>query len=399
MKKSEKLCHGKNGSVYSEGESYNEECVTYTCSKLGKKLMTMVPSVIGRCCDVKGKGLYKVGDIIEVEEPSEEHCHRKTVKCDMTHHDRPQVTTIIDHGHCCAYNGQYYKVGENVPIPSKCLWLQCKLGKMSTKKENIASLEIKSAHHGCDCCLVTSELMIQDGKKYANENVSEVLCYKGSLVKLGDPTHSVIESNIEYQHLDDTINLGNISAQWNQTKKVLSLKGNNLEIIYQLEKGRRVINENNKTCFISKLKEEIKPSVYISTLRSAIKPAYLKKYSFSLENNISEIDILEEKFPFTCKEDSRNLLDVEVTKEMFTRLSHGNMLAVVSNNSLDMCDVSISEVRPGITWDSYTWNEKSQGTVTLHMTLKSKDEGCQGKQKPCLKSLLPFNFIHKCSGI
>jgi len=39
----------------------------------------------------------------------------------------------------------------------------------------------------------------------------------------------------------------------------------------------------------------------------------------------------------------------------------------------------------------------SQGTVTLHMTLKSKDEGCQGKQKPCLKSLLPFNFIHKCS--
>ena len=37
--------------------------------------------VLGRCCDVKGKGLYKVGDIIEVEEPSEEHCHRKTVKC------------------------------------------------------------------------------------------------------------------------------------------------------------------------------------------------------------------------------------------------------------------------------------------------------------------------------
>ena len=59
-----------------------------------------------------------------------------------------------------------------------------------------------------------------------------------------------------------------------------------------------MINENNKTCFISKLKEEIKPSVYISTLRSAIKPAYLKKYSFSLENNISEIDMLEEKVGF-----------------------------------------------------------------------------------------------------
>ena len=76
--------------------------------------------------------------------------------------------------------------------------------------------------------------------RYANENVSEVLCYKGSLVKLGDPTHSVIESNIEYQQLDDTINLGNISAQWNQTKKVLSLKGNNLEIIYQLEKVKLI---------------------------------------------------------------------------------------------------------------------------------------------------------------
>ena len=51
-------------------------------STLNKSLVLLILLyVLGRCCDVKGKGLYKVGDIIEVEEPSEEHCHRKTVKC------------------------------------------------------------------------------------------------------------------------------------------------------------------------------------------------------------------------------------------------------------------------------------------------------------------------------
>ena len=40
-------CHDQNGTVFLEGESYTQDCVTYTCTKLGKKMMTLVPSVIG----------------------------------------------------------------------------------------------------------------------------------------------------------------------------------------------------------------------------------------------------------------------------------------------------------------------------------------------------------------
>ena len=35
----------------------------------------------GKCCESEGKGLYKVGDIVEISEPNS--CSRKTVKCGM----------------------------------------------------------------------------------------------------------------------------------------------------------------------------------------------------------------------------------------------------------------------------------------------------------------------------
>ena len=53
--------------------------MTYTCTRLAKKIMTMVPSVIGKCCEVKARGLYKVGEVIEVSDIGS--CSRKTVKC------------------------------------------------------------------------------------------------------------------------------------------------------------------------------------------------------------------------------------------------------------------------------------------------------------------------------
>ena len=45
--KTRRQCRDQSGGVWLEGQSYTRDCVTYTCSKLGKKLMTMVPSVIG----------------------------------------------------------------------------------------------------------------------------------------------------------------------------------------------------------------------------------------------------------------------------------------------------------------------------------------------------------------
>ena len=97
--KGRRQCRDQSGGEWQEGQSYTQDCVTYTCTKLGKKLMTMVPSVIGKsyesnisslwcslmtgkCCEIEGKGLYKVGDIIEISEPSS--CSRKIVKCGMS---------------------------------------------------------------------------------------------------------------------------------------------------------------------------------------------------------------------------------------------------------------------------------------------------------------------------
>ena len=64
-------------------------------------MMTLVPSVIGdflkmilkvevlsfpiqgKCCEVEGKGLYKVGDVIHTSDSSNGSCSKKTVKCGM----------------------------------------------------------------------------------------------------------------------------------------------------------------------------------------------------------------------------------------------------------------------------------------------------------------------------
>ena len=67
-------CRGQEGKLYSEGESYTEGCVTYTCTKLARKMMTLVPSVIGKCCEVKARGLYKAGEMIEQSLSQDEVC-------------------------------------------------------------------------------------------------------------------------------------------------------------------------------------------------------------------------------------------------------------------------------------------------------------------------------------
>ena len=53
---------------------------------------------------------------------------------------------------------------------------------------------------------------------------------------------------------------------------------------------------------------------------------------------------------------------------------------------------------PGIAWDSYSWDNKKLGVVTLHLTLESQADNCCVEENCKCKQLLPFNFIHKCSG-
>ena len=100
-RRSRRQCRSPEGKLYAEGESYTEDCVTFTCTKLAKKMMTLVPSVIGKCCEVKSRGLYKAGEIIETTHSGPGNCTRTTMKCDLTPHDRPQITVTTDTDNCC----------------------------------------------------------------------------------------------------------------------------------------------------------------------------------------------------------------------------------------------------------------------------------------------------------
>ena len=122
------VCRTPAGQVYTVGQSYTEDCVTYTCTKLGRKMMTLVPSVIGKCCEVKSRGLYKAGEIIEVSSSGPGNCTRRTVMCELSPHDRPQVTVNTEtSANCCLYRGQPAQLGERFPVAEKCAWLECRL--------------------------------------------------------------------------------------------------------------------------------------------------------------------------------------------------------------------------------------------------------------------------------
>ena len=125
-RRSRRQCRSPEGKLYAEGESYTEDCVTFTCTKLAKKMMTLVPSVIGKCCEVKSRGLYKAGEIIETTHSGPGNCTRTTMKCDLTPHDRPQITVTTDTDNCCMYRGRPARLGERFPVPEKCAWLECR---------------------------------------------------------------------------------------------------------------------------------------------------------------------------------------------------------------------------------------------------------------------------------
>ena len=56
------------------------------------------------------------------------------------------------------------------------------------------------------------------------------------------------------------------------------------------------------------------------------------------------------------------------------------------------------EGTPGIAWDSYSLDKGKLGVVTLHLTLESQNVDCCVEENCNCKQLLPFYFIHKCSG-
>ena len=75
------MCHiqmHKAGKENDDNGSISSRKSYHYCIRL---LFVYTYHILGKCCEVKGKGLYKVGDIIEVSRPDDLSCASKTVRC------------------------------------------------------------------------------------------------------------------------------------------------------------------------------------------------------------------------------------------------------------------------------------------------------------------------------
>ena len=113
------------------------------------------------------------------------------------------------------------------------------------------------------------------------------------------------------------------------------------------------------------------PSEYIRAVNNPVANTMEEKYSISLRHTRPSVSSMS-----VCPEGAevREILDVEVTSEMFLSLSRGNMVVVARPHLEESCQVSyvlllnknafvafkVSHVKAvtGLAWDSYSWNEK-----------------------------------------
>ena len=79
----------------------------------------------------------------------------------MTPHDRPQLMTTIDHGQCCGYQGQYYNVGDRIPLAHKCAWLECRSDSFVVLKYDFICSKIVQTARYDNCSQSRSCLSVQ----------------------------------------------------------------------------------------------------------------------------------------------------------------------------------------------------------------------------------------------
>ena len=171
----------------------------------------------GKCCEIEGKGLYKVGDIIDISEPNS--CTRKTVKCGeqciSTHlpglhslsradpsrqaagDDQGGAGPVLRHpgrppqpGHQAGQARQVRLAGVQVRHKRGqdnlvMVIMVCRLAN-TTQGELVAGFELVSEMEGCNCCLVEPDIMIGDGERHRDARGHDLLCYKSSLVRLSN---------------------------------------------------------------------------------------------------------------------------------------------------------------------------------------------------------------------
>ena len=97
-----------------------------------------------------------------------------------------------------------------------------------------------------------------------------------------------------------------------------------------------MINKNNEECLVSDHPKLTNPSKYIHAVNHPKKNELYKKYSISLAHTRQS----EHNHTYCLDASAMEILDVEVTKEMFLSLSRGDMVVAASPQSEESCQVS-----------------------------------------------------------
>ena len=101
-----------------------------------------------------------------------------------------------------------------------------------------------------------------------------------------------------------------------------------------ISQGKRIINKNDEECLVSDHPKLSNPSKYIRAVNKPKKNGLNQKYSISLAH--TSVHNMTD-----CPEEAAvmEMLDVEVTRNMFLSLSRGDMVVVASPQTEEPCQV------------------------------------------------------------
>ena len=356
-KRKGKVCRGADKTVYKEGEGYAEGCVTYTCTKLGKKMMSLVPSVVGACCEVKARGLFPAGQVIHDTGPAS--CPRVRLSCELTPHDRPQVREQVLPGACCYHRGASLAPGARVPMASKCSWLVCR------QEEESAWLEVEAELEGCHCCLEGGR-MVGEGARSQDSRGRAIICYRGSWVSPAEPVQAV--------EVVEVVEAGGQRLTWNSSIGVLTLEPlesgqeDASRVFFLPSQGLRVVRGADR-CLVSKLQEPLEPEQLLEDFEAWQEDGlpgeehHLLQVTVPASQQLARSPVVMAACTGALVEEAR---DVPVTAQLFLSVMEGRLLSLARREgSTAGCQVN------------------SSLTITLHM--------CFSQLYCCLKYLF---FLH-----
>ena len=146
----------------------------------------------------------QVGEV--VAEGRAGDCQVRRVSCELSPHDRPQLSTLLQPSGCCTYQGGQLRLGERAVLAEQCAWLVCREGGAGPE------LELVSSQPGCRCCQAGQGELHRDGARHGLTShtlvqpcmseccrLGDLVCHRGTWVRAVDtlPTPQVAASVVE----------------------------------------------------------------------------------------------------------------------------------------------------------------------------------------------------------